>query len=79
MKVTLTFDSTHSVLKAESLLKEAEMVFTLDPAPKPLARYCDLVISVEEDAYEGVLLVLTGAGLEPKASFRKSGDEYVEV
>lgn len=79
MKVILTFGSTHRVLKAESVLKDLEMPFTLDPAPKQLARFCDLVITVEEEAHAGVTQALTGAGVEPTAVYRKCDGEYIEV
>ncbi len=79
MKVILTFGSTHRVLKAESVLKDVDIPFTLDPAPKALARFCDLVITIEEEARGKVARALTEAGVEPTAIYRKLSGEYVEM
>jgi hypothetical protein len=79
MKFVLTFGSTHKVLKAESILKAHEVAFRLDPAPKVLRTYCDLVITVEGEALEKAEEVLRGEGTAPKGVYKKEGDDYVEV
>ncbi len=79
MKYVLTFGSTHKVLKAESILKARRLVFRLDPAPKVLATYCDLVITIEEDGLATAKEVLGGAGSSPKAVYKKEGEGYVKV
>lgn len=79
MKFILTFGSTHKVLKAESILKAHEVAFRLDPAPKALAAYCDLVITVEEELVDRAFEVLTAESSGPGAIYKKEGDEYVKV
>jgi hypothetical protein len=79
MKFLLTFGSTHKVLKAESVLKELGVEFRLDPAPKVLATYCDLVITVEGEALAHAEEVLRAAGTGPKAIYKKEGEGYVKV
>lgn len=79
MKFTLTFGSTHKVLKAESILKAHEVVFRLDPAPKALAAYCDLVIIVEGEVIDRALEVLKAESAGPGAMYKKEEDEYVKV
>lgn len=79
MKFILTFGSTHKVLKAESILKAHGVSFRLDPAPKALAAYCDLVITVEGEVVDSVLEVLKAESSGPRAMYKKEGDEYVKV
>ncbi|MEE9615020.1 MAG: DUF3343 domain-containing protein [Thermodesulfobacteriota bacterium] len=67
MKYILAFSSTHGALKAESILKEAGVPFRLEPAPKSISAYCDLVIVLHEAVLaeaRGVLDVVEGAGVE---------------
>ncbi len=79
MEYILTFGSTHNVLKAESVLKEAGLEFRLMPAPKSLSRYCDLVIAVKGASLEGVKKALSERSVGPKAVYRKEDCGYVEV
>lgn len=85
MKFILTFGSTHKVLKAESILKAHGVSFRLDPAPKALATYCDLVITVEGEVggvggvVDSALEVLKAESSGPRAMYKKEGDEYVKV
>ncbi len=78
MEYILAFGSSHKALKAESVLKEHGLPFRLLPAPKALAAYCGLVISVKDDHGTHVE-ALKKAGAGPKAIYRKEGDEYVKV
>lgn len=75
----MAFGSTHKALKAESVLKEGSVPFRLLPAPKALASYCALVISVREEALARAASALTAAGAGPKSIYKKDGDEYVKV
>jgi hypothetical protein len=79
MKFVLTFGSTHKVLKAESILKARGVAFRLDPAPKVLVTYCDLVITVEGEVLARAQEVLKAEGTAPKAVYKKEGDDYVKV
>jgi len=79
MEYIMAFGSTHKALKAESVLKDGAVPFRLLPAPKALASYCALVISVGEDVLERAGEVLAAAGAGPKSIYRKEGEEYVKV
>jgi hypothetical protein len=79
MKFILAFGSTHKVLKAESILKAHDVAFRLDPAPKQLTTYCDLVIIVEGELVRKACEVLKAEGSGPKAIYKKQGEEYVKV
>lgn len=79
MGYILAFGSAHKALKAESILKEASVDFRLLPAPKALAAYCDLVISVKEGDLAHAASVLKGAGAGPKTVYKREGDDYVKV
>ena len=78
MKYILAFGSTHKVLKAEALLREVDIPFRLEPAPKVVAPYCALVISLERDVVDRAREYLEGAGIEPRGIYRKEGGRYVE-
>lgn len=80
MEYLLSFHSTHKALKAESVLKAKDVEFRLLPAPKEVASYCALVISIKDDARPDALIeVLEGTGGEPASVFKKEGEGYVEV
>jgi len=79
MEYILAFGSTHKALKAESVLKQGAIPFKLLPAPKALATYCALVISVGEDMLQRASDTLGTAGAAPKSIYMKQGDEYVKV
>jgi hypothetical protein len=79
MEYILAFGSAHKALKAESILKEADMAFRLLPAPRALVVHCDLVISVADVDLKEAKETLDASGLKLKAVYRKEGEEYVEV
>ena len=78
MEYLLSFLSTHKALKAESVLKAEGVRFRLLPAPKEIAAYCALVISIE-DAPQDVIKILEGSGGAVAALFKKEDGGYVEV
>lgn len=78
MEYILAFGSAHKALKAESVLKEAGLSFRLLPAPKALAAYCDLVISIKDGLPVSVEALKKG-GAGPKSIYRKEGEDYVKV
>lgn len=78
MEYILAFGSAHKALKAESVLKEAGLSFRLLPAPKALAAYCDLVISIKDDMLASIEALKKG-GAGPKTIYKKEGDDYVKV
>ncbi len=80
MKHILAFSTTHKVLKAESLLKDQGVDIRLDPAPRTLTKYCDLVITVKrEEDLEEALSVLSAHRVHPSAVYRKEEKGYVKV
>ncbi len=79
MEYILTFGSTHNVLKAERVLKDANLEFRLMPAPKDLSRYCDLVIAVNGAVLDRAKGALARGDVAPKDVYRKEGSEYVKV
>lgn len=79
MGFILTFGSTHKALKGELVLRDTDVPFKLMPAPKALAEYCALVISVDGDSLDDALDALERAGSRPKAVYKKENDDYVEV
>jgi hypothetical protein len=78
MEYLLSFLSTHKALKAESVLKAEGVRFRLLPAPKEIAAYCALVISINEKP-EDVIKILEGTGGESAALFKKEDEGYVKV
>ncbi|MBI5886904.1 MAG: DUF3343 domain-containing protein, partial [Deltaproteobacteria bacterium] len=66
MNYILTFGSVHRVLQAEAFLNDAGVVFRLIPAPKALAKLCDLVISVDEAGLAAASAALSAAGFLPR-------------
>lgn len=79
MEYILGFGSPHRALKAEEILKRAGVAFRLLPVPKALDASCGLVISVSEDVLEEARGALESAGLRPRNTYRKAGDDYVKV
>lgn len=79
MEYIMAFGSTHKALKAESVLRDSSVPFRLLPAPKALAAYCALVISINEDDLGRAVSALQSAQAVPKSTYRKEGDEYVKV
>lgn len=79
VKYMLTFSSTHKVLKAEKALKEKAVPFRLAPAPPALSLYCDLVITVDDEALGQAVTTLDKTGPKPAAVYRKEGGGYVKV
>ena len=79
MEYLLAFGSTHKVLKAENVLKQKGVPFRLNPAPSSLAAYCDIVITVSEDALSDASAALIAVKLKPKAVYRVEAGAYVKV
>ncbi len=88
----MTFGSTHKVLKAEKILKELDVKFRLNPAPKFIKRVkprCSLIITIDDSLLDGVVDELTNKNLPPVSVYKETGnkvtfdgveeDEYIEV
>ncbi|MFQ5442757.1 MAG: DUF3343 domain-containing protein [Thermodesulfobacteriota bacterium] len=79
MEYILAFGSPHRALRAEGVLKGAGISFRLLPAPKALAEFCDLVISVKEGSLDKAKDALKDAGVTVTMVFKKEEEKYVEV
>ncbi|MFQ5735841.1 MAG: DUF3343 domain-containing protein [Thermodesulfobacteriota bacterium] len=79
MDFLMAFGSAHRALKAEEILKGADLPFRLLPAPKALEPYCDLVIRVAGEVLSQAIETLVEQGVKPKTVYRKEGDDYVKV
>ena len=79
MEYILGFGSPHKALKAEEILKNADVSFRLLPVPKALDASCGLVISVKNGALEEARGVREKSGLRPRNVYRKEGEDYVKV
>ncbi len=79
MQYLLAFSTTHKVLKAESLLKDNGVKIRLEPAPRILTKYCELVVTLKQEELEKALSVLSAEGVKPSAIYRKEEEGYVKV
>lgn len=88
----MTFGSTHKVLKAEKVLKEKDVKFRLNPAPKFIKRInpkCSLIITIEEGLLDSSINELSVKKVAPVSVYKETGnkvkfdgveeDEYIEV
>ena len=73
------FHSIHRVLKAEKILKQAEVDFLLIPVPRQLTSDCGLALRFSPETKETLLGILADAGLPPAEMHQRSGGGYLEV
>lgn len=71
------FHSIHRVLKAEKLLKEAEVDFLLIPVPRQLSSDCGLALRFSPEQREAVYTVLSANELLPAELHQKRGDDFL--
>lgn len=57
------FHSVHRVLKAEKILKESGIAFTLIPAPRQLSADCGLALCFAQAEHAGIVELLECAGV----------------
>ena len=67
--IIIMFGTPHRALKAEKVLKKAELPITLIPAPAGLAEGCGLAIRFTAEMHQTVLEVLAAADLKPARTF----------
>jgi hypothetical protein len=72
------FHSIHKVLKAEKILKDAQVDFLLIPVPRQLTADCGLALRFSPQTREELLTELACAGLTPVELHQRSGDGYIE-
>ncbi len=71
------FHSIHRVLKAEKLLKEAEVEFLLIPVPRQLSSDCGLALRFSPEHRDAVFAVLTSNELLPAELHQKQGETFL--
>jgi hypothetical protein len=73
------FHSIHRVLKAEKILKQAEVVFLLIPVPRQLTSDCGLALRFSPETKEVLLGILADAGLPPAEMYQRSDGAYLDA
>jgi hypothetical protein len=73
------FHSIHRVLKAEKILKQADVVFLLIPVPRQLTSDCGLALRFSPETKTTLLEILAEAGLPPAEMHQRSGGGYLEA
>lgn len=71
------FNSTHRVMKAESLLKSKKLPILLIPAPRQLKTDCGLALRFNDEIHDQVLLHLSSEDLKPAFITRFQNGEYL--
>ncbi len=73
------FHSIHRVLKAEKILKQAEVDFLLIPVPRQLTSDCGLALRFSPQTKETLLGVLADADLPPAEMYQRSDGAYMQA
>lgn len=73
------FNSTHRVMKAESILKARGLQMLLIPAPRQLRTDCGLAIRFDEEYREAVMSTLQQEKLLPEFVARLTANGYETV
>ncbi len=73
------FHSIHRVLKAEKVLKQAEVDFLLIPVPRQLTSDCGLALRFSPETRADLLEILAATDLTPVELFQRSDGGYLEV
>lgn len=73
------FHSVHRVLKAEKVLKEAAIAFTLIPAPRQLSADCGLALCFSLSERSGVVEKLERAGVVIAETWVMQSGKYVQI
>ncbi len=73
------FNSTHRVMKAESILKSRGLQMLLIPAPRQLKADCGLAIRFTEENRDAVMQTLQQENLLPEFIARLTAGSYETV
>ncbi len=73
------FNSSHHVMRAESILKKCGLAILLIPAPRALSTDCGLAIRFDRDQYEKVQIALAAENNAPTFIYQKICDSKYEV
>jgi len=71
-EIIIIFGSPHRAMKAEKILKQAQLPITLIPAPAGLVEGCALAIRLAAASFQAALTTLAAAGMEPSKAFRQT-------
>ena len=71
------FHSIHRVMKAEKILKGADVPIQLIPAPRQISSDCGLALRYTPDDAERVQVLLTGEGLPPAEVYQYQEGKFV--
>ena len=73
------FHSIHRVLKAEKILKQADVDFLLIPVPRQLTSDCGLALRFSPETKESLLGILAVADFPPAEMYQRSAGAYLDV
>ena len=73
------FHSIHRVLKAEKILKSAQVDFLLIPVPRQLTADCGLALRFTAEVKDELLEVLAKDNLTPVELHQRKADAYLAV
>ncbi len=73
------FHSIHRVLKAEKILKQAEVDFLLIPVPRQLTSDCGLALRFSPETKAALLAILADAGLPPAEMHQRRDGGYLQA
>ena len=73
------FHSIHRVLKAEKILKSAQVDFLLIPVPRQLTADCGLALRFSAEVKDELLAVLAQEKLSPVELHQRKADAYLTV
>lgn len=73
------FHSIHRVLKAEKILKSAQVDFLLIPVPRQLTADCGLALRFSAEVKDELLAVLAQEKLSPVELHQRKADAYMAI
>ena len=71
--------SIHDVMKAEKILREAEIAFDTIPVPKEISSDCGMAIMTGIGEKERVSVQLRNHGINIKGAYKKIGSRYETI
>lgn len=73
------FNSTHRVMKAESLLKAQNIHFMLIPAPRAVQADCGLALRFDQDQHDMIMQLLSDQNLLPAFLCQFKNSSYYTI
>jgi len=75
--VIAVFHSIHRVMKAEKILKGADVAIQLIPAPRQISSDCGLALRYTPEDAERVQNLLAAQGLTPAEIYQYQGGKFI--